>query len=355
MIGPDRNGMQPEDPGERIAQRRLSVLQLADVLGNVCEACRRSGIDRKRFYEWRHRFEVQGIEGLRDHPQPHSRHPQATPPEIVQTILKLSLEHPGWGCGRLAGALRSSGRSVSSPTVQHVLCRHGLGRTHERSQKLEELAASGKRRLSAEQIAAIERSDPAFRDRDLGATSPGQILLQDTLYLGECNGPGKLYLHHALDAYCALAFGLLGGSKGARGAVALLRSRILPFYKTRGIRVAAVWTDHGREFCGTAGHPYERCAAKHRVEHCIGCGAGEEGRGVLERFAAHFNRDFFHPRVGTAFRGSWDSLHESLETWLRDYNQSPLAGWPDMGEPPLHRVEAWQRRRSPARGHAGPS
>ncbi len=51
MIGPDRNGMQPEDPGERIAQRRLSVLQLAEVLGNVCEACRRSGIDRKRFCE----------------------------------------------------------------------------------------------------------------------------------------------------------------------------------------------------------------------------------------------------------------------------------------------------------------
>jgi len=104
----------------------------------------------------------------------------------------------------------------------------------------------------------IERFDPAFRDRDLGATAPGQILLQDTLYLGECNGPGRLYLHHALDAYGSLAFLLLEVDGGARGAVALLRGCILPFYKTQGIRLTAVWTDNGREFCGSAEHPFER-------------------------------------------------------------------------------------------------
>ena len=37
------------DPGEKLAHRRLTVLELAERLGNVTEACRRGGIDRTRF------------------------------------------------------------------------------------------------------------------------------------------------------------------------------------------------------------------------------------------------------------------------------------------------------------------
>jgi hypothetical protein len=35
-----------KDPGEKLAHRRLTVLELAQRLGNVSEACRRGGIDR---------------------------------------------------------------------------------------------------------------------------------------------------------------------------------------------------------------------------------------------------------------------------------------------------------------------
>jgi hypothetical protein len=32
------------------------VLELAERLGNVAEACRRGGIDRTSFYDWKRRF-----------------------------------------------------------------------------------------------------------------------------------------------------------------------------------------------------------------------------------------------------------------------------------------------------------
>ncbi|PJN92933.1 IS481 family transposase, partial [Amaricoccus sp. HAR-UPW-R2A-40] len=85
---------QSGDAGTRLAQSRLSVLELAKGLGNVAEACRQRGLDRTSFYEWKRRFQTQGFEGLKDLPPIHKSHPQTTPPEVVERIEALALEHP---------------------------------------------------------------------------------------------------------------------------------------------------------------------------------------------------------------------------------------------------------------------
>jgi ACT domain-containing protein len=41
---------------EKLAHQRLSVLELGEALGNVSEACRRRGISRTQFYEYKRRF-----------------------------------------------------------------------------------------------------------------------------------------------------------------------------------------------------------------------------------------------------------------------------------------------------------
>ena len=51
-------------PAEKVARKRLTVLQLAEHVGNVSEACPRGGLDRNRFYEWKRRFQTRGLEGL---------------------------------------------------------------------------------------------------------------------------------------------------------------------------------------------------------------------------------------------------------------------------------------------------
>ena len=45
-----------KDPAEKLAFKRLSVLQLAEALGSVTEACRHGGMDRTSFYAWKKRF-----------------------------------------------------------------------------------------------------------------------------------------------------------------------------------------------------------------------------------------------------------------------------------------------------------
>jgi len=121
---------------KKLVRFRLSVLQLAEALGNVSEACRQRGISRSRFYEYKRRFQTHGLEGLKDLPPVHKTHPQTTPPAVVKRILDLALHNPMWGCDRISHHLKLQNISVSGPTVQKILTRHGMGNRYARLLKL---------------------------------------------------------------------------------------------------------------------------------------------------------------------------------------------------------------------------
>ncbi|VBB08866.1 Hypothetical protein LUCI_4149 [Lucifera butyrica] len=124
-----------KDNGLKIAALRLGVIQLAEMLGNVSEACRQSGMDRANFYIWKRRFQIHGIEGLKNRSTAHLTHPQKTSREMEEKIIKLSLQYSNWGCVRLSGFLKQQGVYVSSPTIQKILIRHNLGRKCQRLHK----------------------------------------------------------------------------------------------------------------------------------------------------------------------------------------------------------------------------
>src|SRR5579863_9845459 len=144
-----------QNPHEKIAQHRLSVLQLAELLGNVSVACRQRGMTRTQFYDYKRRFELQGLEGLKDLPPIHKTHPQTTSAETVERIVTLSLEHPAWGCVRLSERLKLDGTRVSSPTIQSILIKQGMASKFDRLLKLQEQVATEPFELSAEQIIQI--------------------------------------------------------------------------------------------------------------------------------------------------------------------------------------------------------
>jgi inner membrane protein involved in colicin E2 resistance len=77
---------------EKLAHQRLfSVLELAEALGNSSDACRRRGIFRTQFYEYKRRFQqTHGIEGLLDLLPVHKAHPMTTPKKIQEEIVALS-------------------------------------------------------------------------------------------------------------------------------------------------------------------------------------------------------------------------------------------------------------------------
>lgn len=334
---------------EKIARHRLSVLQLAEALNNVSAACRQRGMARTQFYEYKRRFELQGVEGLKDLPPVHKTHPQTTPEEVVEQVLALSLKHPAWGCVRLADHLRLQGTSISSPTVQSILIKHGMGTKLERLFKLEEQAAAEPIELTPEQIAQIEKANPCFRERHVESSRPGELLSQDTFFVGTFKGVGKVYLHTVVDTYSSYGFGFLHTSKVPEAAVAVLHNDALPFYGERAIAVEKILTDNGREFCGTDTHPYELYLALNDITHKRTKVRSPQTNGFVERFHRTAKEECFEVALRETFYESVDALQADFDRWLVHYNtERPHRGYRNMGRRPIDTINAYLNVREEA-------
>lgn len=281
------------DASSKLARQRLSVIELAARLGNAAEACRRRGMDRTSFYEWKRRFQTHGFDGLKDLPPIHRSHPQTTPPETVERIKALALEHPAYGCNRIEALLALEGRRVSAITVQKILNDNGLGSRYDRWLALEQANAGQAIDLTGEQVAFLEKLNPTFRERHVESQAPGEVLCADTFFVGTLKGVGKVYLHAVVDTYGSYAFGFLHVSKQPEAAVAVLHNDVLPFYEGLGLPVGAVLTDNGREFCGTDTHPYELYLALNGIEHRKTKVRSPRTNGFVERFNGTVLDEFF--------------------------------------------------------------
>lgn len=127
--------METGSPGKREARDRR-LLDLVAELGNVTEACRRLGVDRSAYYRLR------AASGGNPDGTPAPRR-NAIAPGLAQAVLDLCLAFPEWGCDRLALYLTLKGRPLSSPTVQKILIRNGLGRSTQRMAERARLARQG--------------------------------------------------------------------------------------------------------------------------------------------------------------------------------------------------------------------
>ncbi|MEH8262754.1 integrase core domain-containing protein [Aeromonas veronii] len=125
---------------EKVARRKLSLLELAKELNNVSKACKLIGYSRQQFYEIRRNYQTYGAEGLLDKlPGCKGAHPNRVAPEIEQAILDYSLTRPIHGPLRVAQELAPQGINVSAGGVRGVVylqtvldcySRHAWGRLY---------------------------------------------------------------------------------------------------------------------------------------------------------------------------------------------------------------------------------
>ena len=305
-------------PEIRLAQQRLSVLELAKALRNVSEACRQRGVSRTQFYEYKRRFQTHGIGGLKDLPPIHHHHSFTTPPEVVERILALSLEHPAWGCNRLHDWLKLEGISVSAITIQKILNQHEKGTRYHRWLKLEAKYGEKDIELTPEQVLFMEKQNPIFRERHVESSCPGELLSQDTIYVGYLKDIGRVYLHAVVDTYSSYGFGFLHTSKQPEAAVAVLHNDVLPFYQKRSLTVGSILSDNGREFCGKDTHPYELYLEMNVFEHRRKKVRKSRTNGFVESFNRTILEEFFKKALRTNFYVSVVDLQTDLDTWLEE-------------------------------------
>lgn len=337
-------------PAEREqASLRLSVLKLAEKLGNVSEACRRRGIGRSRFYEWKHRFRKYGLAGLLDRPPVHKGHPMTKASFVVSQILELSMEHPAWGCMHLSKELKLIGVSVSSTVIHRILTSHGLGRHDERVRLLEERALDSSIDLSVEQTQAIEKINPCYRERRLERQAPGELLCHDIVELGRIKNLGTVYMQAVVDTFSCYAFGLLHCGEMVDThqmefyhyqlvlyEVLVLKRIVLPTYKSWDIPVRTIVTSTKRAFCRKNHYAYKSYLAEHFIEHQTPNTLDQRMNGFLESFTDVVRHEFFGGIARHRCYKSLKGLQTAFNKWLESYNWERVQpGYPNRGESPV--------------------
>ena len=112
-----------------VVEQRFLIVQEGEQPGaDVSAICRRHGISRSTFYEWRQRYAAEGLEGLVPRPRRPLSSPSQISGDLEDEILRLRKEHH-WGPRKIRDELRQQGRSPlpAISTVQQALARRGVG------------------------------------------------------------------------------------------------------------------------------------------------------------------------------------------------------------------------------------
>jgi len=79
---------------------------------------------------------------------------------------------------------------------------------------------------------------------------PGHLGSQDTFYVGNLKGVGRIYQQTFIDTYCKVAFCKLYTTKTPITAADILNDRVLPYFKEHELPMLRILTDRGTEYCG---------------------------------------------------------------------------------------------------------
>jgi transposase InsO family protein len=307
---------------QKVARRKLSLLELAADLGNVSKACRVMGYSRQQFYEIRRNFQTYGSEGLIDRlPGAKSAHPNRVAVEIEQAILDHALAHPCHGPIRVAQELVLKGIQISAGGVRGVWQRHNLLTRHERLLRLEKATAERKLSLSDEQIKLLERFSPEFRERHIEAPHTGALVAVDTFFVGALKGVGKVYLQNAIDCHSRHAWARLYPNKLPVTAVQLMNNDVLPTFEAHDAKIDAVLSDNGREFCGREDrHPYELFLQLEGIEHKRTRVRRPQSNGIVERLHRTLLDEHFRVEGRRTWFETIEEMQKVLDAYLVEYN-----------------------------------
>ncbi|AHG66175.1 IS481 family transposase [Advenella mimigardefordensis] len=305
-----------------IIKHKAGLLNLAQELHNVSRACQVMGVSRDTFYRYRELVNEGGVDALINKTKRVSNLKNRVDQATEQAVTEMAIEFPAYGQLRVSNELRKRGTFVSGSGVRSIWVRNNLENFRKRLKALEERVARDGIILSDDQVAALERKQQDdVACGEIETEHPGYLGSQDTFYVGNLKGVGRIYQQTYVDTYSKVAHCKLYTTKTPITAADLLNDKVLPFYEQHGLSVLRILTDRGTEFCGRVDHhDYQLYLAVNDIDHTKTKAMSPQTNGICERFHKTILQEFYQITFRKTLYSDLDSLQKDLDVWLDFYN-----------------------------------
>ena len=305
-----------------IIKHKAGLLNLAEELGNVSKACKVMGVSRDTFYRYQEAVADGGVEALVNKSRRTPNLKNRVDLETERAVTEYALEQPAHGQHRTSNELRKRGVFVSGSGVRSIWVRHDLENFKKRLKALEKKVASDGIILTEAQVVALEKKK--YDDEACGqieTAHPGYLGSQDTFYVGNMKGVGRIYQQTFVDTYSKVAFAKLYTTKTPITAADILNDKVLPFFAQEELPMLRILTDRGTEYCGRVEqHDYQLYLALNDIDHTKTKAMSPQTNGICERFHKTILNEFYQVAFRKKIYSSLEELQKDLDEWLNYYN-----------------------------------
>ena len=306
----------------KLIKTKLGLLNLAEHLGNVSQACKVMGFSRDSFYRIKELYDTGGEPALQEISRRKPILKNRVPVEIEEAVVKMAFEFPAFGQQRACNELRKQGILLSAGGIRSIWLRNNLEVFDKRLKALEERVAKDGIILTAAQVIAMERKKEkreAFGE--IETEHPGYLGAQDTYYVGNIKGVGRIYEQTFIDTYSRVAFAKLYQSKHAITSADILNDRVIPFFEDQQVPLLRVLTDRGTEYKGKPEHhEYELYLQIEGIEHSKTQVRHPQSNGICERLHRTMQEEFYAVAFRKKLYTSLEEMQADLDEWMSYYN-----------------------------------
>ncbi len=240
-----------------------------------------------------------------------------------QAVIYFAIQYPAYGQYRTSNELLKKGVFVSGRGVRSIWLSHDLENFKKRLKALKAKVTQDGIELNYHQIAALARKhkdDVACGE--IETAHPDYIIgAQDTFYVGNLKGFGRIYQQTFIDTYSKIVHCKLYTKKTPITAADLLNDRVLPFYQSQDLPMLRILTDRGTEYCGKVEqHDYELYLAVNDIDHMKTKAASPQTNGICERFHKMILQEFYQITFRKKLYSPLEELQVDLDDWLKFYN-----------------------------------